>query len=481
MATTESEQSNIVKLVVGMFNAAPGSAVLAEIVNVFEANGHNYAGLASTLATTGAFASIYSPALSSGEFAAAFLGTLGLGGNAAANEFVAFRAESGENRGLIILDALVALWSTSAPEFAQAKALLNDKTQAAVHDSITEASVAMAIAPLSDTAFDAATMGGSNFTGVAVSGDLGVGAIVNGTGFFHGLTVTGDPGGWDLTLGFAGTGGGADALNIVFNDEIKGGDHTLDFATLRIDGIETFNVASGGSDQGDINQIDTFSSDTVSVINVTGANEFDLFGLANVTAAGVTSFAKLDASTATAGNRFLIGDLVGQQTAAVKASVAYTVVLGLGDDFVAVASDAGNAETTTATIDVSSGGDDLIGLESFFASGASVASGSVGSVVNIVGANVGEMIAIANVANVAMLGAAQSVGSATNIAQAANMAVAAAGANDIAWFTLGGNTYIAVDAGSDNAYTNADQLIKLVGMHDLSTSSYADGAITLAP
>ena len=325
--------------------------------------------------------------------------------------------------------------------------------------------------------FDAAIMTGSTFTGVAVTGNLGANATVNGTGFADGLTVTGNPGYWDLTLGFAGTTGTADALNITMNDAQKGTANGLGFNVLKVNGIETFNITSSGSDAGDYNEIYTLSSNTVSTINVTGDNYLGLYGIANVTAAGGTSFTKLDASTSTGDNYYYVNDLVVQQT--VKANVAYSALLGSGDEYIWAESQSADTKTTTANIDVSAGGNDQIGLTSFFAATANVGTATTGSIANITGANAGDVFYVANVASATTLGAAQNVGAATNVAEAVQLAMVGAAANDVAWFALGGNTYVAVDVDASNTYTSADTLVKLVGAYDLSGATYAGGTITL--
>ena len=49
MAITKQERSNIVKLVVGMFNAAPGAEYLNEFVDAYQAMGNSYDNLAAAL------------------------------------------------------------------------------------------------------------------------------------------------------------------------------------------------------------------------------------------------------------------------------------------------------------------------------------------------------------------------------------------------------------------------------------------------
>lgn len=73
MATvTQQERTNIIKLVSGMFNAAPGADYLNEFSNAFVAMGRSYDLLASNLALTPAFTSIYPSFMTNQEFADKF-------------------------------------------------------------------------------------------------------------------------------------------------------------------------------------------------------------------------------------------------------------------------------------------------------------------------------------------------------------------------------------------------------------------------
>jgi S-layer protein len=53
-------------------------------------------------------------------------------------------------------------------------------------------------------------------------------------------------------------------------------------------------------------------------------------------------------------------------------------------------------------------------------------------------------------------------------------------AHQIAWFVLGGNTYILEQAGTTNAaFSTADTVVKLTGVLDLSHSTFAVSSHTL--
>lgn len=143
LAITPTQQQQIVRLVVGMFNAAPGATYLDEIAAVFQANGQNLSALATSLSATNAFHSIYSSGMTSPNFATAFLTTLGLQGNTEAVAFITSKDTLGvESRGQIILDAINALEGSTSPTFAAAKAMLDNKTQVALFYSVSPLHVA---------------------------------------------------------------------------------------------------------------------------------------------------------------------------------------------------------------------------------------------------------------------------------------------------------------------------------------------------
>lgn len=137
MAITTQERSNILKLVVGMFNAAPGAAYLNEFVGAYQALGNSYEALATALGNTGAFQTLYSNALTNEEKSTKFLKTLGLDSNTEAQEWVVAKLNAGEAMSSVILQALVAIVETTSPDFAEAQALLNNKAAVAEYYSVT--------------------------------------------------------------------------------------------------------------------------------------------------------------------------------------------------------------------------------------------------------------------------------------------------------------------------------------------------------
>lgn len=139
MATiTNAERTNITKLVVGLFNAAPGAAYLAEFTTAYQAMGNSLSGLATALGNTPAFKSLYPSYLTATEFATKFLTTLGLEGNQEAKDWVTAKVNGGTSYSSVILQAVTAISNTNDAAFANAKALLNNKTNVAEYYSTTK-------------------------------------------------------------------------------------------------------------------------------------------------------------------------------------------------------------------------------------------------------------------------------------------------------------------------------------------------------
>jgi len=75
MAITAETRTEIIQLVVAMFDAAPGATYLSEFVNLVDA-GTSIADLGEALAATDAFKSIYPDLQTSNEFATKFINNL---------------------------------------------------------------------------------------------------------------------------------------------------------------------------------------------------------------------------------------------------------------------------------------------------------------------------------------------------------------------------------------------------------------------
>src|SRR5438045_9752657 len=105
MAITGTERDQLVKLIVGMFNAAPGSTYLAAASSLYEGTGCDFSATAKTLAATPLFRQVHHETTNQ-QFAAAFLAQFGLQDNATAMQFVNDRLSAGLDKGTVIAQAL---------------------------------------------------------------------------------------------------------------------------------------------------------------------------------------------------------------------------------------------------------------------------------------------------------------------------------------------------------------------------------------
>lgn len=134
---TVQERTTILKLVAGMFNAAPGATYLNEFTDAFVALNKDFGALAVALGNTAPFQSLYPSYLTAEEFANKFLATLGLKDNAEAQDWVQARKNAGEDNASIIFQALVAIEASTADEFKAARDQLANKAKVAEHYSVT--------------------------------------------------------------------------------------------------------------------------------------------------------------------------------------------------------------------------------------------------------------------------------------------------------------------------------------------------------
>lgn len=132
------ERTNILKLVAGMFNAAPGATYLNEFTDAYVALNKDLGALAAGLGQTGAFQAMYPSFLTAEEFADKFLDTLGLKANAEAQDWVKAKVTAGESYASVIFQALVAIDASTSDDFKAAKDQLANKAAVAEYYSVTQ-------------------------------------------------------------------------------------------------------------------------------------------------------------------------------------------------------------------------------------------------------------------------------------------------------------------------------------------------------
>lgn len=129
MALTAVERTNIVKLTVALYNAAPGASGLSDFTTFYEANGRNLNALALNLANNNIFKSLNPNTQLASEFATSVLSVYGLQNNTDAIAFVTSRFNAGVSKGQIAFEAALAVNNTTSTtgDFANARALFNNK------------------------------------------------------------------------------------------------------------------------------------------------------------------------------------------------------------------------------------------------------------------------------------------------------------------------------------------------------------------
>lgn len=357
MAINTHERTNILKLTVGLFNAAPGANYLSEFTSVFEANGHNYGALALTLGTTGAFQSLYPNFQTASEFAAKFLATLGLQGNTEAVDFVTAKFNAGVPKAQIIYDALVALDASTSAEFADARAILDNKAAVAENYSVTLGASSTSLATLQGAV--------ANVTADAASVTAANAANAGGNGQTFTLTVnqdslTGTAGNDTFNAGAAQDGAGT-LINTLQNvDVIDGGAGTDTLAVTHaaaatvaatIKNIENINVRFADA-KADLNLGNATGVTTINVADSTTAGVVTGVGaVGTISVKSQNQNASFDGSTAT--TLALTLDTFGKSTASntvdlgtVAAAKATTLNATLNNAYAIINSTAADAVTT---------------------------------------------------------------------------------------------------------------------------------------
>jgi hypothetical protein len=159
-----------------------------------------------------------------------------------------------------------------------------------------------------------------------------------------------------------------------------------------------------------------------------------------------------------------------------------TVTLGSGNGAtVNVADDTGAALSDVTTVNFGAGTANVNDNLLYHVTASTTSAATNGDMLALNAAPTGDTVAfaIAPVNTAGALGAAVSVSAAQTIDQAIYYADQAAGATQtVVWFEAGGNTYV-VDTGAA-AGTADDQVIKIVGLHDLSHATIGASGITFA-
>ncbi|MCH9639017.1 MAG: hypothetical protein K0U40_05945 [Betaproteobacteria bacterium] len=151
MAISTEDQTKLLKIVTGLFNAAPGTVFLPDLESFIE-NGGTQQALARELAVTTIFTDTLSGATTSAEQAAILAGNFGLtaddvAGSAATQAIDFFTAgiDAGTNIGDLVYEAVMFLSDSPPAEFAEIAQLLDNKAAVSAEYSATVGSSDLSI------------------------------------------------------------------------------------------------------------------------------------------------------------------------------------------------------------------------------------------------------------------------------------------------------------------------------------------------
>jgi S-layer protein len=252
------------------------------------------------------------------------------------------------------------------------------------------------------------------------------------------------------TVTLADATGTADVFNVSLNKSGASG-------TVAVAGVETVNLAVTGTDSV------TLSDAALKSAVITGAGNLTLVTNSNVLTS-VNGSAMTGALTATTNNVVAETITGGSGNDSLTAlGNGHTLVGGAGGDTLFVR---GNLATVT-------GG---AGADTF---DVGFATTNVNSYASITDLTAGDKIKFT-------VGAADFAAAGITLAPTAvfqdfaNAAVNASVAGDVSWFQFGGDTYVVENvAGGASFANNADIIVKIVGLVDLSTASFSATADTL--
>ncbi len=236
--------------------------------------------------------------------------------------------------------------------------------------------------------------------------------------------------------------------------------------TILAAGVENFTIDSSGSNAWNSITLDDGAANVANTVKVTGASNLDLTFAAGFgsTTAPATGVSLIDGSAAT-------GKLSINVAGITPAAVGITVKGGTAVDTI-------TTSTFSTTLYGGTGADNFI-----------VAGTTAGNVASVIGQNVttiadigtGDVITFtiggANVFTTAKVDVSTATGLSGASINAYDLAVSAAGNtnNQITWFQYNGDTYIVNHVGASNDLDTGDTIVKLVGIHDLSTAAFVEG------
>lgn len=356
MAITAEARTDIIALVVGMFDAAPGATYLSQFVNAADA-GATIETLAADLTGTGAFKGIYPDLQTNNEFATKFVNNIASEASDSAKAWAVTWIEAQLNGGAtkaeVIVASINALRATDEADanWGNAAAALNNKVEVAEWYSVDQLGNAVDLATLQDTV-STVTSDDTTVTditsGSAQSGEefaltTGVDEVI-GTSFNDTITANSDADNNATLTALDDIDGGAGTDTLIIRDTNAAEGAEVP-ASADVTGVEVVDFTTAG----DL---------TANVTGWTGLNTViaDVTGIADIDAGDVAATVE---TTGTAD--VLINDGSVELTAGEGATVTIndgSVDVTAGGDAVVTAADATSiavafdAEDTTSTANI---------------------------------------------------------------------------------------------------------------------------------
>lgn len=338
----------------------------------------------------------------------------------------------------------------------------------------------------STTGLDVALLTGNSISGLVMS-TASTSATYQNVTQAMGLTVNyvGDNSGVTNTLKMTGVSGAADAYSISFNavDSATPGAANVKAGTIVAAGIENFSIVSGGTKAW--NSITLGADTSAEKVTITGAAKLNLaFSGAFGDATDHNGVSLIDGSAATGALNINTANVVaaasgltvngGSAADTITLAGAATVNAGAGDDTI-ISAAAGGTFTGGA------------GNDTFDTTAAVAGVGAAPVIATITDAAAGDVIkflAGGTTGTVTFTSAKIDVSTATALfggtVNALDLAAKVDGTvnNQIEWFQYNGNTYIVDHVAAGAAFGTGDQIVKIVGLVDLSHATFADGGAT---
>ena len=304
MAITVEARTNIIGLVVGMFNAAPGASVLSDLVASYEA-GSTIKQIAASLASTAEFKGIFPTFQTNGEFATSVVSKLLAEASADAQAEAVTVLTAALNDGMSRSDAFVeaitfvnATASTNAT-FGTSAAAFDNKVSVATFYSVDKVQSGSSLAALQEVVVDVTSSAASVTAAKAlISGDAAAGTTFTFTTGQDKFTGESGNDTFEANVAVNPASGVAEIETLTVLDEVDGGSgtDTLNYVTVggtalpaaTIKNVEIINVTSDGAATANVAGTNITG---VTTLNVKAAGAVDVDTKSNVTSVSVTGTA----------------------------------------------------------------------------------------------------------------------------------------------------------------------------------------------